>query len=143
MAEPTTSRKIARADGRSCDFAAILSAAARTNVRRPNDWNVCSLLHTSCVGPLYDEDDDAARTDTESLGPMCVLQARAKAQTAMSHELWAVTLDGKSRNQTHTQGGIGARRLGDDALQRRPMGARQRSRTRIRKDRRELQFWGV
>ena len=44
------------------DCAAILSAALRKNVTRPNDWNVCSLLHTSCVGPLYADDDRAAST---------------------------------------------------------------------------------
>jgi hypothetical protein len=97
MAEPTMTPRTTGADGRSCDLAAILSATARTNVTRPNDWNVCSLLHTSCVGPLYAEDDAAARTDTESLGPMCVQQARAKAQTAMSHELSELALAAKKR----------------------------------------------
>jgi hypothetical protein len=62
------------------------------------------LLHTSCVGSLYDEDDAAARTDIKSLGPMCVLQARAKAQTAMSHELSELTLAAKKRQLLPKQG---------------------------------------
>jgi len=62
MAEPKMPKQTTRTDGRSCDLAAILSAALRKNVTRPNDWNVCSLLHTSCVGPLYADDDRAAST---------------------------------------------------------------------------------
>ena len=101
MAEPTTHNA-----ERGYPMAAIAASTrllffgAKTNVRQHNSQNVCSyLLNTSAVVLLYAEDAAPNRIDTKSLGPMCVLQARAKAQTAMSHEFECVDVGGMERNQ--------------------------------------------
>ena len=85
MAEPTTWQQ-AEDTRRPASRTAQHQAAARTNVRRHNGPNVCSLLHTSCIVPLYAE-DAVRRLDTIRRRPPPVVPTAGGAEAGNRRRL--------------------------------------------------------
>ena len=74
----------------------------------------CATNDTAKKLPRVGYENEAVRrigNDTESLGAMCLLQAGAKPQTAMSHQLDGVDVAESQRNQTQKTFRYGRRLL--------------------------------